>query len=450
MKRSLFFIFLISCIAGCKKFVSVDPPVDKIITAQAFADDATATATVTGIYSLMQQNYSYFGSFALSVYPGLYSDELKANRPGASDLEIQACAVSTANGVVYDNWRTAYKYIYQANACLEGVGASKTLSDSVRKGLEGEALFVRAFIHFYLVNLYGDIPLVTSTVYSVNAGLPRAKTSDVYTQVIADLLKAESLLPPSYGTGKARPCKWAAAAMLARVYLYLGQWDKAEAAASEVISSGQYFLSANLNNVFLSNSTETIWQTPPVVSNINTYEGNQFNPIIASLVPNYSLTDSLLGAFEIGDGRRSAWVKTVSIGGVSYSYPYKYKVRTASTVSENSIYLRLAELYLIRSEARARQGKIPEAQADLNTIRARAGLPSTTASDEASLLNAITRERRIEFFSEWGHRFFDLKRWGGADAALSYKPGWQPTDTLWPVPYAEIKLNPSLTQNPGY
>jgi hypothetical protein len=114
--------------------------------------------------------------------------------------------------------------------------------------------------------------------------------------------------------------------------------------------------------------------------------------------------------------------------------------------------LRLAEQYLIRGEARAHQNNVQGAQEDLNIIRSRAGLGATTANDESSLLAVIETERQVELFAEWGHRWFDLKRTGRADAVLSLEkaPNWQSTDRLYPIPFEEIKINPSLTQNPGY
>ena len=122
-----------------------------------------------------------------------------------------------------------------------------------------------------------------------------------------------------------------------------------------------------------------------------------------------------------------------------------------NTNTENYMVLRLAEQYLIRAEARAEQGEIPGARADLDTIRSRAGLPPTIANSTNSLLSAIHQESRVEFFAEWGHRWFDLKRSGLAMAILgTEKPEWQGTDTLYPLPLSQLQSNTFLTQNPGY
>ena len=113
---------------------------------------------------------------------------------------------------------------------------------------------------------------------------------------------------------------------------------------------------------------------------------------------------------------------------------------------------RLAEIYLIRAEAAMNLNKFSDAKADINIVRIRAGLSNILANDLSSLKLAIEQERRAEFFCEWGHRWYDIKRTGRANTILSPLKGatWQSTDTLWPIPQQEINLNPSLSQNQGY
>jgi hypothetical protein len=179
--------------------------------------------------------------------------------------------------------------------------------------------------------------------------------------------------------------------------------------------------------------------------------GTFFIPV--SGVPVYSPTNEFFNSFESGDQRKTNWLKSTVVSGSTYYYPFKYKQRSPVTGvnMEYSMYLRLAELYLIRAEARVHQNKLSEAVADLNVIRSRAGLSNTPAGTFDEILSAIYKERRIEFFTESGHRFFDLKRTMTIDSVMkAIKPLWSSNAALFPIPQSEILLNPNLSQNPGY
>ena len=165
-----------------------------------------------------------------------------------------------------------------------------------------------------------------------------------------------------------------------------------------------------------------------------------------------------MNSFEANDNRKviGKWVKSVTVNNITYYYPFKYKIgRVNVPASEYSMVLRLAEVFLIRAEARAQQNIIDGAKFDINLIRTRAGLGNTTADDKASLLAAILHERQVELFTEWGHRWFDMKRSESLDAIMTpictQKGGtWMTTAQLYPIPTFELGLNSNLIQNPGY
>ena len=293
----------------------------------------------------------------------------------------------------------------------------------------------------------------------MNAIAARASIPAIYQQIINDLQNAQNLLPASYASGKAdpgdrtRPNKWAATGLLARLYLYQQRWADAAVAASAVINSGLYRLES-LDSVFLSTSQEAILQLQPVSNTANTAEGNLFLPPDDSLSkPAYALTTFLADAFEQGDGRKQHWTGVKMIGGIAYPYPFKYKIRDGGyPYGEYEMVLRLAEQYLIRAEARAQQGSFQTAVDDLNIIRYRAGLPGLSMPlTQTDLLAAVARERRVELFTEFGHRWLDLKRTGTAMTNLDQeKNTWKADAALYPIPQHEIQLNSALTQNPGY
>jgi hypothetical protein len=183
---------------------------------------------------------------------------------------------------------------------------------------------------------------------------------------------------------------------------------------------------------------------------MNSPEGSLFVPVGAR--PAYSITNNLLNAFEPGDLRKVNWIKSGSFNGQPYSYPNKYKINASTTnPTEYNVVLRLAEQYLIRAEARANQSMIEGAVQDINALRARAGLLAlaTTIGAEQCLI-AIEQERRVELFTEWGHRWFDLKRTKRVNEVLGARAGWTHNDQLYPIPFSELETAPNLKQNPGY
>jgi len=452
--------FILLMIAGqffysCKKFVDIKPPETQIETSQIFEDDQSATSAIAGLYKRLLTNNLLICNAGMTVFPGLSADELVNTNAGTDD-EFRTNNLSVTNGIVSGNlWQAAYKNIYHANAILEGLNNS-TVNEALKKQIKGEALVVRALNYFYLVNLFGDVPLALTTSYEENQIMTRTPVTKVYDQIVTDLSDAKNLLINSYpSSGRVRPNKFTATALLARVSLYLKNWVSAEAQSTEIINSGIYSLPSDIDKVFLANSSETIWSL--IQDKSNTAEGASFIPAFSPSKPNYILTDTLLNSFEVNDQRKIKWVTNTSYNGTTFYYPYKYKKGDDYSSSpppptEYYIVFRLAEQYLIRAEARAQQGNIAGCQADINLIRNRSGLSNTIASDKASLLSAVEHERQIELFAEWGHRWLDLRRTNRADQVLSAIKGasWQPTDVLYPVPQNQIQLNSFLTQNAGY
>lgn len=442
-------ILLLIC-QSCDEFVTIEPPKNQLVTTTVFSSDITANSAVVGIYSKMAENQGLFTTSA--IYCGLYADEFLNATPSVS--EFYENQLKKDNSTILSFWSEAYQHIYNANAILEALPSSNLVSDDVKNQLVGEAKFIRAFSHFYLVNLFGSVPLILSTDYRLNVNSSRTQVTEIYNTIIADLNDAIDLLPENYPSAeRIRPNKCAASALLSRVYLYLGDWVNAEKMATSVMNNtGTYYLEPDLNKVFLANSPEAIWQLKPVSQNTNSNLGHA---LIISVAPNIAYLDpNFLNDFETGDKRAITWINSTPNQDttVIWYYPFKYKVRQATEVTEYNMILRLAEQYLIRAEARANQNNIDDAKEDLNMIRNRAGLPNTDAITQIDLLLEIEKERKIELFAEEGnHRWLDLKRTNRAGEILKTKPSWQQTDLLFPIPQAEMLKAPNLTpQNPGY
>ncbi|MFE3872188.1 RagB/SusD family nutrient uptake outer membrane protein [Flavobacterium sp. ZS1P70] len=453
--KALLFILFFS-LTSCDSFVEVDLPNSQLTGPTVFKERATADAAMGHVYANIRDQGLLSGtSFGLSCNLGAYADELDFyGDTSYSTLYFYNNNLLPSNTAVGNYWNTAYNQIYAANAIYEGIQTSTTLSSSDSNNLKGEALFVRGLLHFYLANLYGNIPYVTTTDYRVNSTVSRLSISEVYKRIQADLEQAVLLLPDNYFTsGRARPNKSAANALLARCYLYSGSWAEAANAASTVLNqTNLYQTEPNLEKVFLNECTETIWQLPPAAEGRNTDEAATFT-LFSGPPLTFALSDSFMEAFSPNDLRRTFWIGEVTNGSHTWFYPRKYKQTTvAATASEYAIVLRLPEQYLIRAEARVHQEDLIGAKEDLNQVRQRAGIGETTALSKQQLLEAILLERRLELFTEYGHRFFDLKRNGKLDAVLStIKIGWNSNDSLLPIPESELSVNPNLLpQNPGY
>lgn len=454
--KSLLLLVLLSCVYSCDEFVEVDLPNSQLTAEAVYEDKFTATAALVDIYSKMRTAGVLSGSLAgTSSLIGNYADELDFyGNPQSAILPFYQNSVIATNRDIKTLWDNSYKQIYTANAVIEGVEQSTSLPQDTRNLLKGEALFIRSIIHFYLVNLFNDIPYIKTTDYLQNRQVSRDPASEVYQQIITDLETAITLLPEEYATAdRVRPNKYAALALLARVYLYTGFWAEASNTASAVLNNtAVYQLDTSVENSFLKNSNSTIWQFMSSATGINTSEASSFI-FNSGPPPNSALRVELLNAFETNDLRKTTWIRTVTNSTGTWHHAYKYKANTNTGTSvELSKVLRVAELYLIRAEARARQGELVTAKEDLNAIRIRSGLPETTANDQAELVNAILNERRVELFTEFGHRFFDLKRMNRLNEFLApIKPGWSSTMVHLPIPEAELLLNPNLApQNLGY
>lgn len=452
IKKVFLLLALIAIVnLSCKKFLEIPSPKDKIAINQVFESNDIATSTVTGLYSkLILSGFGSGDQSSVSVLSGLSADELKSHNSSLD--EFYRGEIPTTNTQILSMWTLTYNSIYTTNAILKGLEAPNGVTENLRKQLIGETKFIRAFCYFYLLNLYGDVPLNLTTDYRVNEIAKKSSKDQVYVQIISDLIEAENLLSDTYiSIERIRPNKWVAKALLSRVYLFTEQWQLAQQKASEVINQKTlYSLISDLDKVFLKNSSEAIWQLMPPAGS-NTREGNLF--ILNATPVNVSLTTDLVMAFDPNDSRKTKWTGEYNNLTGKYYYPYKYKVKSSDIITEYSMVIRLAEMYLIRAEAFAHEGQHALALDDINVIRKRAGLlnPLTDLSP-TECLTEIVKQRRLELFTEWGHRWMDLKRIGRAGIILSLLKGatWQQTDELYPIPQNEVSRNTNISQNSGY
>lgn len=454
MKKYLYIkaILIISLIGlvGCRKMIAVDSPVNLLTGDKVFTDSTATTALLLNTYALFNQTVD--PTYTTSL--GMYTDELSYTSTDINTTQFLQSNLSASNTAVLNIWKNNYFAIYECNDLIEGLNKYNGISVSTKNEYIAEAKFLRAYGYFYLTNTFGQVPLLLETDVNKTSVASRADTSVIYQQIIVDLKDAEAGLSENYkGDGKVRANKWAAAALLARVYLHQRRFADAEQTASSVINSGLYTPLQPPSSVFLANSKESILQLYDQYGYVA--EANLIVPNGGT--PTFPITNTLLNAFESGDLRKAAWLDTSSVvsgnSNTVYYFPYKYH-NNSSVIGapEYLVLLRAGEQYLIRAEARLQQKNISGAVEDINIIRQRAGLAPLSTSISSSLcMNALLQEWRIEFFSEWGHRFMDMKRLGIINQVLNaYKTTWQAKDVVLPIPQNELVSDPNLTQNSGY
>lgn len=455
MKRiSYLFIYVgLLLFTACEDLIDVRYPTNQLGTPQVFEDVQTANAALANLYTQVRDRSvltggSYIGTGSLC---GAYADELDCYYYDQNQyMDIYQNQQQETNIAIASVWSASYQQIYYANAVIYGVEQSTTLSGNDRSRIKGEALLVRSLLYFYLQQLFGDIPYTASLDYEYNRTIGKTEASVLLTQLEKDMMEAVTLLGDDYrDTERIYPNRKAAQLLLARIYLLQEEWLSAEQTARNIIQSPLYHYETDINEVFHKSGRHILWQLKPQNNGDATSEA-AFYFFTGSAPNNYILTANLVGSFADNDLRKQVWIAEVTVNGQSWYRPYKYKNRE-NNANEYSIVFRLEEAYFIMAEALARQNKVDEALPYLNASRERAGLIPLTSLSQEAFIDELLAEKRREFFTESGHRFLDLKRWGRLNELSALKPDWKDYKQVWPIPRNELLLNPNLyPQNTGY
>ncbi|MGJ8591903.1 MAG: RagB/SusD family nutrient uptake outer membrane protein [Aquaticitalea sp.] len=441
MKKIFLLVLVLMTVMSCNT-LEVEPQ-NSIPADQAFQTKADIDRGILGAYASFQ-SLSYYGRTYL-IFSDLASDNL-AHPLAATAVEyaqVDNNNILPENGSIGGIWNICYDGINVANNVITKVPTIADMTEEERNMALGELYFIRGLNHFNLLNYFGAIPLKLQPTIGVgNLDAPRNAVNDVYAQIIDDLTFASVYLPSS--GDKTRATKFAAKAMLARAFLYKGDYAQAATMATEVLEDGNSTLLPNFAEIFGEDgSSETIFEIYFSQTERNRIAEYNF-PQSLNGRREVEPSQDLLGAYEANDTRFDVSIR------FDGTKAYAAKYADLSLGAENVIVIRLAEMYLIRAEANANlNGNVDAIKSDINEIRQRAGLPSTSASTYPQLLSAIEKERRVEFAFE-GHRWFDLVRTGRAVEVLPNVTS--SNQTLFPIPLDEIQTNnsPGMTQNPGY
>ncbi|MFD2969120.1 RagB/SusD family nutrient uptake outer membrane protein [Sphingobacterium bambusae] len=450
-------------LSSCEKLIEIDAPTNELPSDVIFKSEGTAKSALAGAYtavttsSAFNVNFTQFNAMAAGEIDFVGSTVFQDFMQNTYDPVV----TTRMSGL----WSEVYAAIYRFNSVIEGLKDNAAIPAASVQQMTGEARVMRAYCYFHLINMFGAVPLINTTDVNITSTLPRVPATEIYTWMASELEEAKDQVGETYQSNnnvnsRSQVNRSAAKALLARVYLYSGNYALAEQYATEVIAKTDLYSllpKEQLANVFLKDAKEAILQMGPAVATTNGYtvEGSTFLPTTTSTVANYELTSYLLSAFEAGDARRTAWVKESNLSGKQTFQPYKFRnfnqaTAVSLTRTELPMLLRLAEQYLIRAEARFRSNNTTGAREDLNVIRRRAGLNDVATT--ANIEEAILKERQIEFFCELGDRWYSIKRMGKADTIMgALRPNtWHSYAQLYPIPQGARDTNPFLTQNDGY
>lgn len=437
----------------CSNFEDVEPSNNQLLWEDVFNDPRTARAAMLQVYADMRQNGFLTGNGnGIGCMAGCLADELVgySNIPDGFQA-FYTLQITDLSATVKSLWNNSYRQIYMCNSILAGVANSTVLEAQTKNQLRGEALFTRALLHFYLTNTFGSVPFVTSTDYNINSKVAKISTEEIYKIIIDDLKEAADLLPNQQEAFRVAPSKKTVLALLSRVYLYNKQYPDAYDTSILLLEDSEVNTLQSLESVFLKESTGTLWQFAPSTASANSLEGG-FYVLPAAPPTRTALQPDLVQAFEQEDLRKSAWIGSVT-GATVFHFPFKYKEnRPSSSSKEYSVIFRIEEQFLIAAEAAVLLHQWDAANHWLSIFKASRGLEHDYTETEEVLMSEIEQQRRLEFFTESGHRFYDLKRWNRLDQRMTHlKDNWANRFALLPIPQTELLLNPNLLpQNTGY
>jgi starch-binding outer membrane protein, SusD/RagB family len=478
-----FILFAITWLTSCEDFLTEDPKTSR--TAENYYRTATDFKNATvGLYAALKHPGVYGNggtNSSLLFMTEIVSDNAtlgtNENTATFTQFQIEELNFQLTNPFITNAWVGHYIGIGRANALLENLPYAN-LPDATKARYEGEAKFMRAFFYFNLVRLFGDVQLVVKTFKDPTEefNIPRTSTSQIYDLIISDLTFAETNLPIAILSEEAgRASRWAAKALLGKVYLTRNQSNQAELKLKEVID-------ANLFNLTSVSYAETFSPSTPYASNRDVIWAVQYksglkgqgSALWSAMIPfgfngaSFGTTGTgegfmkpttdMVNAYEANDVRKNASLRTTftrpdgTTGGTPpYVFKYNQFGPQAGDADSDLPVLRYADVLLMFAEALNAQNKTAEALPYVNQVRTRAGLGAISASGKDDLALKIEKERRVEFAFE-GHRWFDLVRTGRYKIVMEnhgFTNVVKDHHKLYPIPQRENDLK-NIGQNSGY
>ena len=486
IKYSLYLFAMLLATGGCEKALDVTPK-SELAPSNVLTSTAGIKALLFSSYADVQTQPNY--RFSLNF--GEVCTDIAFNTGGNENLIYTQFINFTWDPSVSQFadicWTPFYSSIRDANFVLENINNVADATDALKKQYIAEARFLRAYSYTQLYNYFGAVPLRTGNTQEV--ALPRATDSELKTFIETELNACVTDLPdPGKEEAFGRATKGTALAALSKFGLNTKQWDKAAAAAKQLIDLNYYSLFGVFKDLFKvenERNKEMIWVVP--CTNSKTNLGNWFpcgamptgfqytdqlpeykwTSSIQNFATKYKLRDAFVNTFDPNDKRFVLVVRkyvnssgqTIDLTKTANSTCSLKYFDNAGLKNENGNdipLIRYADILLTRAEALNELGGAPTTEAFglINQVRTRAGLPNLTAvttPTKEAFRDAVLRERGWEFISE-GKRREDLIRQDKfvSSALARGAVNAKATHVLFPIPQAEIDANPQVKQNPGY
>jgi tetratricopeptide (TPR) repeat protein len=501
MKKHPIYILTLSCslviLSSCEDFLNkTDPTV--LVSDNFYKTETQVIQAVNGVYGQLQpiiSNQWQYNEFITDNTTLHFNEADRGQGPSLEALEFWQINPSTGN--ITSLYNSIYAALANVNTTLAKLPESNA-SAEIKNRSEGELKFIRAYYYFLLVQYFGDVVIITEPLNSPGEAYTYARqpAESVYQLVISDLEFASSSLPPSYSNiDKGRATKGAALSLLGKVYLTRKEYDKAVNQLRQVLSLG-YSLLPDYADVFEpanKNHAESVFDVQFQGDNqlgehsgfIYTFAPRQSNGAVIDFpgqngggwnIP----TLEIISSYEDGDKRKDVSLKEgyTNLEGQWVAIPfinkYNHPHSIRNVTNDNWPVLRYADVLLMLAEAiNELEGPSSEAYEYLNVVRERAGLDPLNGLNQETFRTAVLKERRLELAFE-NHRWFDLKRtmtsaematflnaygeyeknhlttprFGIPFSAADFK--FEPHEALFPIPADQIRINPELTQNPGY
>lgn len=372
---------------------------------------------------------------------------------------VNAFSENALNQFVGDAYRDTYVLITRANIILDKIDGV-TMNEALKSRIKGEAMFLRALGYYHLAIAFDKVPLILSEVTDINTAVTQSNKTEILTRMASDLETAEGLLPASVsGVDLGRATKGAAATLLGKIYLTLGQDSQAATALRRVVNNYGYSLVAdyaNLWGVQNENNSESIFEIQYKSGGFGT--GSPFTNFFS---PNAFLqnglgnarnrpTQELYDAYEPGDLRRDISIATTYVNQTSavvealHILKFRSQPFTNGDSDLNWVVFRYADVLLMLAEA---LGESTESYGYINQVRARAGLAAIDASTPRTFAQKLLHERRVELAFE-NHRWADLHRFDVVKSSMA-ELGLN-AKLLFPIPQREIDVSPGMQQNPEH